>query len=68
VNAIAIMYVNDHLESLRSEAEQYRVASLAERRSLRDRLASAAADLRRVLAGEPDGHVLPKLESYPYGG
>jgi hypothetical protein len=67
VNALAVIYVNEHLESLRSEAHQRRAASLAERRSLRDRLASAAADVRRVIGGHP-GPVVPKLEHYPYGG
>ena len=67
MNALAVIYVNEHLDMLRSEAQQRRAASLAERRSLRDRLASAAADLRRVLGGSGDP-VLPKLENYPYAG
>ena len=67
VNALAVIYVNDHLESLRSEAAERRAASLAERRSLRDRLASAAAGARRVIGGD-QGSVVPKLENYPYGG
>jgi len=62
------MYVNDHLQSLRSEASQRRAASLAERRSLRDRFASTAAELRRILGIEDTGGTLPKLENYPYGG
>ena len=68
MNALAVMYVNEHLESLRSEAQQRRAASLAERRSLRDRLASAAFDIRRVLGADAGDPVLPKLENYPYGG
>jgi len=68
VNALAVIYVNDHLETLRSEAQQRRAASAAGRRSLRDRLASAAADIRRVLGGESGDSALPKLENYPYGG
>ena len=67
MNALAVIYVNDHLQSLRSEASQRRAASLVERRTLRDRLASAAADLRRVIGGD-QGPVVPKLENYPYGG
>ena len=67
MNALAVIYVNDHLQSLRSEASQRRAASLAERRSLRDRLASAAANVRRVIGGD-QGPVVPKLENYPYGG
>jgi hypothetical protein len=68
VNALAVIYVNEHLDMLRSEAQQRRAASLAERRSLRDRLVSAASDLRRVLGGDAGDPVLPKLENYPYGG
>ena len=68
MNALAVMYVNEHLEMLRSEAQQRRAASLAGRRSLRDRLASAASDVRRVLGGDPGDSALPKLENYPYGG
>jgi hypothetical protein len=68
VNALAVIYVNEHLDMLRSEAAQRRTASQAERRSLRDRLASAASDVRRVLGGDSDDSVLPKLENYPYGG
>ena len=67
MNAVAVIYVNQHLESLRADAQQRRAASLAERRSLRDRLASAAADVRRVIGGDQDP-VVPKLENYPYGG
>jgi hypothetical protein len=68
VNAISIMYVNDHLESLRAEAQQHRAASLAERRSLRDRIASVASELRRSLGSEAPGTTVPKLKNYPYGG
>ena len=67
MNALAVIYVNDHLQSLRSEAAQHRAASLAERRSLSDRLASAAASFRRVIGGD-EGPIVPKLENYPYGG
>ena len=68
MNALAVIYVNEHLDMLRSEAAQRRTASLAERRSFHDRLASAAANVRRVLGGESGDSVLPKLENYPYGG
>ena len=47
VNAVAVMYVNSHLADLRAEAQRNRVASLAERRSLRERLSSGTASLRR---------------------
>jgi len=68
VNAVAVIYVNQHLESLRADAQQRRAASLAERRSLRDRFASTATELRRILGIEDPGSTLPKLENYPYGG
>lgn len=68
MNAVAVIYVNQHLETLRAEARERRAASLAERRSIRDRFASAAIGLRRVLGNEGSDSVLPKLENYPYGG
>jgi hypothetical protein len=68
VNAIAVIYVNDYLEHLRSEARDRRLASLADRRSLRDRVGSTVAEIRKILGVESSGSVLPKLENYPYGG
>jgi hypothetical protein len=68
VNAIAVIYVNQHLESLRAEARERRVASLAERRSISARFASAATEFRRILGFEASDSVIPKLENYPYGG
>lgn len=68
MNAIAIMYVNDHLEILHAEARQHGLASLAGKRSLRDNLASAGASLRRILGGDSSGSTVPKLTNYPYGG
>jgi hypothetical protein len=68
VNAVALIYVNQHLESLRAEAQDRRLASLAGRRTVSDRLASAATELRRVLGIGDSGSMLPKLENYPYGG
>jgi hypothetical protein len=68
VNAVAVMYVNDHLEHLRSEAKDRRLASLADRRSLRDRIGSAVAEIRKTLGVEAAGPALPKLKNYPYGG
>jgi hypothetical protein len=66
VNAVSIMFVNDHLESLRAEARQHRAASLAEGRSLRDRIASSATELRRILGHEATGPAIPTLKEYPY--
>ena len=67
MNAVAIMYVNSHLADLRAEAHHNRMASLAERRSLRARLASRTAGLRKVLSTESE-LVVPELKNYPYGG
>ena len=67
MNAVAVMYVNSHLADLRAEAQRNRMASLAERRSLRERLASGTAGLRKIL-GTESGPVVPELKNYPYGG
>ena len=67
MNAVAVMYVNSHLADLRAEAHRNRMASLAERRSLRERLASRTAGLRKVLSTESE-LVVPELKNYPYGG
>ena len=67
MNAVAIMYVNSHLADLRAEAQVNRMASLAEKRSLRARLASRTAGLRKILSTE-SGLVVPELKNYPYGG
>jgi hypothetical protein len=68
VNAVAVMYVNEHLESLRAEAQQRRVASLGERHSLRELIASSASGLRRILGHGTSGPAVPTLKNYPYGG
>jgi len=66
VNAIATIYVNQHLDSLRAEKQQARMASRTPTRSLRSRLASAAASLGIVApAAEP---LVPTLKNHPYGG
>jgi hypothetical protein len=67
VNAVSVMYVNSHLADLRAEAQRNRVASLVERRSLRERLTSGAASLKKIL-GSDGGPVVPQLKNYPYGG
>jgi hypothetical protein len=68
VNAVAIMYVNEHLESLRAEARQRNAASLGQRRGLRARIAASATELRRTLGFEPSGPTLPTLRNYPFEG
>ena len=67
MNAVAVMYVNSHLADLRAEAQRDRAASLVERRSLRERLSSGAASLRKIV-GSDSGPVVPQLKNYPYGG
>ena len=69
MNALAIMYVNAHLAELHAQAERDRfAASLVEKRSLRDRLASAANRLRRTLGPVAPGPFIPTLKDYPFGG
>ena len=67
MNAVAVMYVNSHLADLRAEARSHRADPLVERHSLRARLASRTAGLRKVL-GSDSGPVVPQLKNYPYGG
>ena len=67
MNAVAVMYVNSHLADLRAEAQCNRAASLAERRSLRERLSSGTASLKKIIGAESDP-VVPQLKNYPYGG
>ena len=67
MNAVAVMYVNSHLADLRAEARSRRADPLVEKRSLRARLASRTAGLRKIL-GSDSGPVVPQLKNYPYGG
>ncbi len=67
MNAISVIYVNQHLDTMRTEQQQRnRMASLAPKRSLRSRIAAAAASLGIVAANSDP--VVPKLTNYPYGG
>jgi len=67
VNAVAIIYVNQHLEDLRSEAQKRRLsASLDPKSSLRARLASAATNLRRTPGADVIGPNVPHLSNRPY--
>ena len=68
MNALAVIYVNDHLESLRAESRQRHTASLGTKRSLRDRLAATATELRRTLGFDASGPSLPTLRNYPFEG
>lgn len=69
MNAYAYFIVNHHLNYLLEEsAKQQRVRELF-RPSLRDRIASAVAGVRRVFDPvDLSGPVLPSLDSYPYRG
>ena len=67
MNAVAVMYINQHLADLQAEAQRNRTASLVERRSLQERLSSGAASLKKIL-GSDTGPVVPQLKNYPYGG
>jgi hypothetical protein len=66
VNAVAVIYVNQHLDSLRAENQRNRMASGLAKRSLRSRISAAAASLG-IVAGNTDT-VVPQLTNYPYGG
>ena len=67
MNAVAVIYVNEHLEELRAEAQRKRIAaSLAPKRSLRARIAAAASSLDRRFGSDATGPTLPTLSHWPY--
>ena len=67
MNAISIIYVNEHLQSLRSESQRKRpMASLGETRSLRSRIAAVSKSLRRAVAADEIDTTLPILTHWPY--
>jgi hypothetical protein len=70
VNVLPMYVVNEHIQSLIEEAVGRSMANrLVTGPSLRDRIASAAAGLRRLVGNPaPMAGVLPKLEDYPYRG
>jgi hypothetical protein len=65
VNALAMTYVNIYLENLSIGTK--RNGAVVSKPSLRDRIASAAAGIGRML-GPDSGPVVPELKNYPYGG
>jgi hypothetical protein len=70
VNVLAIYVANEYLQGERDRAfERAMARAMPSGPGLLDRIASAAAGLRR-LAESPAGSVgiLPKLEDYPYRG
>jgi hypothetical protein len=71
VNAIAVLMVNNHMQSLQAEAAaRHRLAVDENRPSLRDRIASAGSNLRHSLGleSQPDYGFLPKVQEDPYYG
>jgi hypothetical protein len=70
VNAYAYFIVNHHLDYLLEQAsKRQRVDELFPRPSIRARIASTLAGVRRVFDPvELSGPALPNLEHYPYRG
>jgi len=70
VNVLAIYVANEMLRAGRDRAFERAIAhALPAGPSLRDRIASAAAGLRRLVGSPIESvAVLPKLEDYPYRG
>ena len=66
MNAVAVIYVNQHLDSLRAEHQRNRMASGLAKRSLRSRISAAAASLG--IGNSSSDPVVPSLTNYPYGG
>ena len=67
MNAIAVIYVNQHLQELGTEARQRRLAaSLDPKPSLRERLTTRLATIRRALAADEIGPTFPQLSHWPY--
>ena len=67
MNAVSIIYVNAHLEDLRNEARQHRLAaSLDPKPSLRARLTAALTNIRRTLGADEIGPNVPQLSHWPY--
>jgi hypothetical protein len=63
MNAFAILVVNEHIQSLRLDAARHRTAIDENRPSLRNRMASKVADIRRGLTlPTPDYSFLPKIQ------
>jgi hypothetical protein len=70
VNAYAYYIVNHHINYLLEEsARKQRVEELFPQPTLRARIASAAAGIRRVFDPiDLTGPALPTLENYPFRG
>ena len=69
MNVLAIYVANEYLQAERDRAFERAMAyALPAEPSLRDRIASAAAGLRRLAGKSVESTALPKLENYPYRG
>jgi hypothetical protein len=70
VNVLAIYVANEMLQAERDRAfERALTYAMPAGPSLRDRIASAAAGLRRLVRSPIESTaVLPRLEDYPYRG
>ncbi len=68
MNALAVYYVNQHLQDLRDEAAAARRVYKVDRPSLRERIATAASDARLRLSIPLDnrGTIVPRLGDHPY--
>jgi hypothetical protein len=68
VNILAIYVANELIQSRLEEAVDWRMAhQLPAVPSLRDRVASAVAGLRRLVESPVESAgILPKLDDYPY--
>lgn len=69
MNVLAIYVANELIQSRLDGAFEWRMAhQLPSGPSLRDRIASAGAGLRRLFASPVEPVGMPKLEDYPYRG
>ena len=69
MNVLAIYVANEYLQSERNRAFERAMAyAMPAEPSLRNRIASAAAGLRRLAGSSVESTTLPKLENYPYRG
>ncbi len=69
MNVLAIYVANEMLQAERDRAFQRAIAfGMPAGPSLRNRIASAAAGLRRLAGSSVESTALPKLENYPYRG
>jgi hypothetical protein len=67
MHSYSVIIVNEHIESLLAEAAQRRLAKLAPKRSLRERVASVATSIKSAFAAPAEVvSSVPSLSGYPY--